>query len=648
MIHRFQRPWQIWLVFALCVTVLLGALGWTSVTVMHLERSGIEAARTAETEEAVRLALWRMDSTLTPLLARENGRPYFAFTAFCPAERAYTRMFNELERGEVLVPSPLLVEMPELVQLHFQIDADGRFTSPQAPEGNMRDLAEAGYTTHEAICEAHERLQQLAARINGSLGSKSLVLALPAADSPHGALAPVRIPDVVDLAANNNPALNGNNGNNDYNSWTESQNYRGVQRSQAEYGARAQQLNRQMPDRNLENQSNIIQKNSNGLPEGNEQGGPGAANVDDTPAPGHVSEGRMRPMWIGDDVLVLARRVKIDDREFVQGCWLDWPAVRQQLVNSVTDLLPGADLQPWSQPMEGAPWERMLTVLPAQLHPGQVPVTEAPDLTPASMTLIIAWAGVLLAAIAVAMLLSGTLSLSERRASFVSAVTHEMRTPLTTFRLYSDMLASGRVTDDAKKSRYLGTLCSEAGRLSHLVENVLAWARLERGRKGDQLEPVEVGTLLDNAVTPLRERALRSGLELTVDVPDAARVAMIRASAPTVDQILFNLVENACKYATPTERAGTTDRRLELSARVSSDSRLELVMRDHGPGIDAADHRHLFQPFRKSSTRAVDTTPGVGLGLALSRRLARGMGGELAHDRAVTDGAAFVLSFPIA
>ena len=516
--HLFNRPWQVWLAFGVCLAVVLGALAFTSITVMNLENTGIEAARTAELEENVRLALWRMDSTLTPLLARENHRPYFAFTAFCPAERAYTRMFNELERGEVLMPSPLLVEMPELVQLHFQISPDGKFTSPQAPEGNMRDLAENGYTTHDAVEAAHERLMALAGKINATFGTTDLMLALPAADAPTGALAPVRIPDVVDMATNNNPAMNGQQ-NNDYNAWAEGQNYRGVQRSQAEYGARAQSINRQLPEPRVE--SNM---NQNGQPKGQEEDCATPA------APGHVSEGRMTPVWVGNDMLLLARRVKIDDREFIQGCWLDWPAVRAQLVESVHDLLPTATLQPWPGPTDGAPWERMLSVLPAQLEPGNVPLTEAPDITPAGMTLIIAWAGVALAAVAVALLLSGTLSLSERRASFVSAVTHEMRTPLTTFRLYSDMLASGRVTDDAKKSRYLGTLCSEAGRLSHLVENVLAWARLERGRKADQQEPLEIGGLLDNAVPPLRERSGRAELDLQYECSDEARAALVRAS----------------------------------------------------------------------------------------------------------------------
>ena len=82
------------------------------------------------------------------------------------------------------------------------------------------------------------------------------------------------------------------------------------------------------------------------------------------------------------------------------------------------------------------------------------------------------------------MLLAGVVALSERRAAFVSSVTHELRTPLTTFRMYADMLARGMVPDAERRQQYLETLRTEAERLTHLVENVLSYARLERGRGG--------------------------------------------------------------------------------------------------------------------------------------------------------------------
>ena len=113
----------------------------------------------------------------------------------------------------------------------------------------------------------------------------------------------------------------------------------------------------------------------------------------------------------------------------------------------------------------------------------------------------------------------------------------------------------------------------------------------------------------------------------------------MRANALALEQILFNLVDNACKYA-----AAATDRTIHLSA-TSDDAAVFLRVRDHGPGIRAGAAR-IFHPFKKSVQEAANTAPGLGLGLALSRRLARSMGGDLRVDPAVTDGAGFILTLP--
>jgi signal transduction histidine kinase len=106
-----------------------------------------------------------------------------------------------------------------------------------------------------------------------------------------------------------------------------------------------------------------------------------------------------------------------------------------------------------------------------------------------------------------------------------------------------------------------------------------------------------------------------------------------------VEQILFKLVDNACKYA-----ANATDRRLHLSA-AADERRIWIRLRDHGGGVSPALQRRLFQAFRKSARDAAHSAPGVGLGLALSKRLARDMHGDLQYEPAV-DGACFVLSLP--
>src|SRR3954453_12385205 len=150
-VSRFhvQRFWKVtvrrsllWIIFALCVTIGFAAMAWISLTVLRLERQ-------AQVEENVRLALWRMDSALAPLIAQETARPYFAYSPFIRTQRAYNKAYSE---GEVLLPSPLIAQDSPLIRLHFDFAADGPFTCPQVPVGNQCDIAVArNYTTREHI-----------------------------------------------------------------------------------------------------------------------------------------------------------------------------------------------------------------------------------------------------------------------------------------------------------------------------------------------------------------------------------------------------------------------------------------------------------------------------------------------------------------
>ncbi len=585
-----KRPWHIWVLFALCLAVLLAAMGWVSVTALRLDRAERDARGQAELEESVRLALWRMDSALSPLIAQENARPYFAYTAFYPVERAYTAMFAKIGKGEVLTPSPLLTQVSPYILLHFQFGPAGELTSPQVPTGNMRDLAELGYATHETILASERRLGQLKAFVS----REALLATLPRGQRRPAAPIPPQITQLI-----NNKAIARQQG-----------------RSQAEWRARRQTISK--------------------LAEQAPQQAQGIAA--DLPRADEVLEGLLKPIWRGE-ALVLARRISIGGKDYVQGCWLDWPAIQKRLIAEARELLPAARLEPLKN---GRPdgQTRMLAALPVRLVPGAVDLLSDGPFSPIRLSLIIAWVCVLLAATAVAVLLRGAVVLSERRGAFVSAVTHEMRTPLTTFRMYTEMLDQGMVRDEDKRRYYLGTLRTEAERLSHLVENVLAYARLERGRTKGRTESVTVRGLLDQMKERLARRAEEADMKLVVEADDEVLDVCAQTDASAVEQILLNLVDNACKYA-----ASAGERLIHVEAG-RTDGAVALRVRDHGPGVLRKDAPNLFRPFRKSARDAANSAPGVGLGLALSRRLARSMGGDLRLDETVKDGACFLLTLP--
>jgi len=641
-----HRPWQIAAVFIACLAVVLAVLGWASYQVLRLDRLESEARVQAAREENVRLALWRMETALAPLVAQESARPYFEYSAFYPAERAYTRMFNRITQADVLLPSPLLVQPSPHVLIHFQIGPDKAITSPQVPTADMRRTAESGYANSAAIEAAAARLADLQSRVAPDRLASMLP---PPEERPptQMQLAQAQAAQTPEMAAQTEQQPQG-----------KVQTFRNVK----EYQARAQ-----TQAANVDNAGqNFLRQN------------PVA----------EVREGVMKPVWLGD-ALVLARRVSVGGREYVQGAWLDWPAVRKWLLESVKDLVPQADLVPaTAQPgRQGPPPSafdfgqertladlvrvaygppedpgRLLAALPLRLVAGAAPALPVGGPSPLILSLIVAWICVLVAGAAVAALLWGTVALSERRAAFVSAVTHELRTPLTTFRMYSEMLAGGMVADEAKRLRYLDTLRRESERLVHLVENVLSYARLERGRARGRTETVRLADLAGRIGPRLAERAEQAGFELVVEPgiagasssgADPARLAAagtaasavvadatVRADPSAVEQILFNLVDNACKYA-----AGAADKRIHLVAEAAG-GRGVLKVCDHGPGISARDARRLFRPFSKSAADAANSAPGVGLGLALSRRLARDMGGDLTLIARPGDGACFALSLP--
>ena len=274
-----------------------------------------------------------------------------------------------------------------------------------------------------------------------------------------------------------------------------------------------------------------------------------------------------------------------------------------------------------------------------ELVPGDVVAASDGAGSPIMFSLGIAWACVLTAAAAVAVLVWGVLRLSRRQAAFVSAVTHELRTPLTTFRLYAEMLAEGMVPGAEQRREYLLALRREADRLAHLVENVLSYARLERGRRGGAVGPIALGELVACAEQRLAAHAEQAGMTLVVEGREAAAGALVLANPSAVEQVLLNLVDNACKYA-----GSATDRRIQVELR-SGAGAAAIAVRDHGPGISATVRRRLFRSFSKSARDAAETAPGIGLGLTLSRRLARDMGGDLRLDATVSDGACFVFEF---
>ncbi|MBN2163692.1 MAG: hypothetical protein JXR25_07465 [Pontiellaceae bacterium] len=225
---------------------------------------------------------------------------------------------------------------------------------------------------------------------------------------------------------------------------------------------------------------------------------------------------------------------------------------------------------------------------------------------------------------------------AQQKTTFVSNVSHELKTPLTTIRMYAELLGEGRVSDIEKRGRYLKTIASESERLSRLVNNVLDFSRLEQNRKQYRISHFDLCEVVSETVASQRIRIGEAGMELSVVLPNVT--AMVKSDRDAVQQVLLNLIDNAVKYAAAGGRLT-----IEL-AEASGGFRIAVA--DAGPGIAKEHRRKIYERFYRIDDSITASSQGSGLGLSLSRRLITDLGGALEYHEAECGGACFVMTVP--
>ena len=687
-----RRPWQIWILFFFGLAIVTPGMGWLTIMTVRLEESreddrrGTELARQeAELQERISSALYRMDLKMLPLIAREAARPGYSYDSFyqsfVPAEAVNNREgrvpsrsgkgSGASEGSYQEVPSPLMFPPPQFVKFYFQIGCEQEMRSPQIPMGAARLLAEHRFGVSAQSIGLSEQLLLEA----GDLFSYETLLA----DVSDEAIADVSIDVASTLRGGGSyqqnaseqssykvPAFENLGATKSKSSELLNKNANGTglpqvaqNNKQAVQQSRGASRGNEEFNRRLQNTQNLT---SQRWQESN------SANVYETSSPSQIEDvmgsvnrdvdslglaGVMQPVWVEGN-LILVRGVTGGDSPTIQVCWLDWAAIQESLRAEVEDLLPNVEFEELKKDTE-LNVMTALTTLPVQLVVDSssllstLAIGSIADQNPFAglrVALWVAWLGLALAAVASATLLFGVIRLSERRATFVSAVTHELRTPLTTFRMYAEMLAEKMVPPE-KHQDYANTLCLQADRLSHLVENFLQFARLERGAAFGCVEPLTAAEIMGRFESRIKERAAEVDWKVAVAIDESMRDLRFATQPATVEQIVFNLVDNACKYAHPSSQSKID---LKILRRGKS---VEIYVQDYGPGVPVKYRKRMFQPFCKSDQDAANTAPGVGLGLALCRRMASSLGGKLKIvdrknklDRNST-GACFVLELPV-
>ncbi len=341
--------------------------------------------------------------------------------------------------------------------------------------------------------------------------------------------------------------------------------------------------------------------------------------------------------WYYIDDMVYMRNIRTTHGSAAEGIMLDAEKLAAHLLPLVEPALKGATIS-LCKKKEPA----NLFPLPMVLRPGddvEVPDTaarrEAMRGTLASATLVTVLAvGILFG------LLFFYARMERRRADFVSAVTHELRTPLTSFSLMTEMLKNKLVPAE-KLDEYHETLHQESQRLGHLVENVLAFARLTRGKLRGRADKGTCPQLINRALEKVQFRLKEAGFRVQVSHDKRTELLNLNTDIISLEQIFTNLADNAIKYAATAEHPT-----ISISTMRGHDT-LSIRFADNGPGIPPKWQRGIFRPFSRSAKDVEGRKPGVGLGLALSRDVARSLGGNLVLEKSNDKGTAFTLTLPL-
>ena len=236
--------------------------------------------------------------------------------------------------------------------------------------------------------------------------------------------------------------------------------------------------------------------------------------------------------------------------------------------------------------------------------------------------------------------LNRQLALARQKTDFVSNVSHELKTPLTSIRMFAELLAEGRVSDPAKSRAYLNIISAEASRLTRLINNVLDFSRLERGEKKYNFQSCDLPALLRETVQAYRPHLEANGFALRADFPE--QPAPIRGDRDALAQVVVNLLSNAEKYSN-----GRKEIDLELHTAREPWPHADVRVLDRGPGVPPGCAERIFEQFFRADDSLSSGIQGSGLGLTLARQIARAHGGDVLYGAREGGGSCFTLRLPL-
>jgi two-component system phosphate regulon sensor histidine kinase PhoR len=220
---------------------------------------------------------------------------------------------------------------------------------------------------------------------------------------------------------------------------------------------------------------------------------------------------------------------------------------------------------------------------------------------------------------------------------FISNVSHELKTPLSLIRMFSEILVTGRIKSEEAKKEYYAVIYNESDRMGRLVHNLLDFASLERDKTRKYFEKTEIPQLVIKALEAYRYEFQKEGFKLQTGIDESIPETMADPNA--ISMAFFNLLDNSMKYS---------GEQKEIGVRVSQvDGKIKISVSDKGVGIPASEHQKIFEKFYRGSGAQAKKTRGSGIGLAITKQVAEMHGGEVEVESEPGKGSTFRLVIPI-
>jgi signal transduction histidine kinase len=255
-----------------------------------------------------------------------------------------------------------------------------------------------------------------------------------------------------------------------------------------------------------------------------------------------------------------------------------------------------------------------------------------------SLTLTILMIAIIAGAVVVSLrAASRELRLSEMKTDFVSNVSHELRTPLASIRVFGELMRNGRVLHPDKVHEYGELIESESRRLSRLVDNILDFSRIEKGRKVYEATEVDPAALVGDAVAAFAPHARQAGFDVVYDAPRDP-LPSIAADESALTQAILNLLDNAMKYSGASRHV--------VVALSAEDGGVAVSVTDNGIGIPREEQTRIFNRFHRVSSSLVHDVKGAGLGLALVKHVVEAHGGSISVRSWPGTGSTFTIHVP--